>query len=168
MLGGGGNGFEPPSRAVQARALPIELPRQLWDCGEPVVEPGQWPGELHARRATPADQPRLWLVVHVRIIGFRDGIGNIVRRASVGATSVVADRARVRPLQRIRTVRISRRPAQTAAVLVEACGQASSHPRIGGRAAPSPGLSEQACIQPTGDIRPHRLTQILQPHEPKS
>src|SRR6185295_8866324 len=24
--GGGGNGFEPPSRAVHARALPIELP----------------------------------------------------------------------------------------------------------------------------------------------
>jgi hypothetical protein len=33
--------------------------------GEPVVEPGQLPGELHARRATTTDQPRLWLVVHV-------------------------------------------------------------------------------------------------------
>jgi hypothetical protein len=32
--------------------------------GESVVEPGQLPGELHARRATTTDQPRLWLVVH--------------------------------------------------------------------------------------------------------
>ena len=29
---------------------------------ESVVEPGQLPGELHARRATTTDQPRLWLV----------------------------------------------------------------------------------------------------------
>jgi hypothetical protein len=36
------------------------------DRGEPVVEPGQLPGELHARPATTADQPRLWLVVHTR------------------------------------------------------------------------------------------------------
>ena len=60
--------------------------------GEPVVEPGQLPGELHARRATTTDQPRLWLVIHVRIIGVREcrrGTGNIVRRASVEATSVV-------------------------------------------------------------------------------
>ena len=34
------------------------------DRGESVVEPGQLPGELHARRATTTDQPRLWLVVH--------------------------------------------------------------------------------------------------------
>jgi hypothetical protein len=34
------------------------------DRGEPVVEPGQLPGELHARPAT-TDQPRLWPVVHV-------------------------------------------------------------------------------------------------------
>ena len=33
------------------------------DRGESVVEPGQLPGELHARPAT-TDQPRLWLVVH--------------------------------------------------------------------------------------------------------
>ena len=50
------------------------------DRGEPVVEPGQLPGELHARPATTTDQPRLWLVVHVRIIGVREcrhGTGNI-------------------------------------------------------------------------------------------
>jgi len=34
------------------------------DRWESVVEPGQLPGELHARRATTTDQPRLWLVVH--------------------------------------------------------------------------------------------------------
>jgi hypothetical protein len=32
----------------------------------------------------------------------------------------------------------------TAAVLAGACGQAASHPRIGGTGVPSPGLSEQA------------------------
>jgi hypothetical protein len=115
--------------------------------GESVVEPGQLPGELHARRATTTDQPRLWLVIHVWIIGVRQcrhGTGNIERRASVEATSVVGDRARVRRFRRIRTVRISGRPAQTAAALPGACGRASSHPRIGGTAVPSPGLSEQA------------------------
>jgi hypothetical protein len=115
--------------------------------GESVVEPGQLPGELHACRATTTDQPRLWLVIHVWIIGVREcrhGTGNIVRRASVEATSVVGDRARVRRFRRIRTVRISGRPAQTAAALPGACGRASSHPRIGGTAVPSPGLSDQA------------------------
>jgi hypothetical protein len=34
------------------------------DRGESVVEPGQLPGELHARPAPTTDQPRLWLVVH--------------------------------------------------------------------------------------------------------
>ena len=32
------------------------------DRWESVVEPGQLPSELHARRATTTDQPRLWLV----------------------------------------------------------------------------------------------------------
>ena len=103
--------------------------------GQPVVEPGQLPGELHARRATTTDQPRLWLVIHVWIIGVREcrhETGNIVRRASVGATSVVGDRARVRRFRRIRNLRISGRPAQTAAALAGACGQAASHPRIAG------------------------------------
>ena len=117
------------------------------DRWESVVEPGQLPGELHARRATTTDQPRLWLVIHVRIIGVREcrhGTGNIVRRASVEATSVVGDRARVRRFRRIRSLRISGRPAQTAAALAGACGQAASHPRIGGTGVPTPGLSEQA------------------------
>jgi hypothetical protein len=108
--------------------------------GESVVEPGQLPSELHARRATTTDQPRLWLVIHVWIIGVREcrhGTGNIVRRASVEATSVVGDRARVRRFRRIRSL-------QTAAALAGACGQAASHPRIGGTGVPSPGLSEQA------------------------
>ena len=55
---------------------------------ESVVEPGQLPGELHARRATTTDQPRLWLVIHVRIIGVREcrhETGKFVRRASVPA-----------------------------------------------------------------------------------
>ena len=46
------------------------------------------------------------------IIGVREcrhGTGNIVRRASVEATSVVGDRARVRRFRRIRTVHISGR-----------------------------------------------------------
>ena len=117
------------------------------DRWEFMVEPGQLPGELHARRATTTDQPRLWLVIHVRIIGVREcrhGTGKFVRRASVEATSVVGDRARVRRLRRIRSLRISGRPAQTAAALAGACGQAASHPRIGGTGVPAPGLSEQA------------------------
>ena len=117
------------------------------DRWESVVEPGQLPSELHARRATTTDQPRLWLVIHVRIIGVREcrrGTGKFVRRASVEATSVVGDRARVRRFRRIRSLRISGRPAQTAAALAGACGQAASHPRIGGTAVPTPGLSEQA------------------------
>jgi hypothetical protein len=117
------------------------------DRGESVVEPRQLPGELHARRATTTDQPRLWLVIHVRIIGVREcrhGTGNIVRRAPVEATSVVGDRARVRRFRRIRSLRISGRPAQTAAALAGACGQAASHPRIGGTGVPAQGLSEQA------------------------
>jgi hypothetical protein len=82
------------------------------------------------------------LIIGVRECGYETG--NIVRRASVEATSVVGDRARVRRFRRIRSVRISGRPAQTAAELAGACGQAASHPRIGGTAVPSPGLSEQA------------------------
>ena len=120
------------------------------DRGEFVVEPGQLPGELHARCATTTDQPRLWLVIHVRIIGVREcrhGTGNIVRRATVEATSVVGDRARIRWFRRIRSLRTSGRPAQTAAALAGACGQAASHPRIGGTGVPSPGLSEQASNQ---------------------
>jgi hypothetical protein len=81
------------------------------------------------------------------IIGVREcrhGTGNIVRRASVEATSVVGDRARVRRFRRIRTVRISGRPAQTAAALPGACVQAASHPRIGGKSVPPPVLSERA------------------------
>ena len=89
-------------------------------------------------------KPRLWLVIHVWIIGVRDETGNIVRRASVGATSVVGDRARVRRFRRIRNLRISGRPARIAAALAGACEQAASHPRIGGTGVPSPGLSEQA------------------------
>ena len=77
-------------------------------------------------------------------LAFATETGNIVRRASVEATSVVADRARVRRSRRIRSLRISGRPAQTAAALAGACGQAASHPRIGGTGVPSPGLSEQA------------------------
>jgi hypothetical protein len=74
----------------------------------------------------------------------RHGTGNIVRRASVEATSVVGDRARVRRFRRIRTVHISGRPAQTAAALPGACVQAASHPRIGGKSVPPPVLSERA------------------------
>ena len=105
------------------------------DRWESVVEPGDLPGELHARRATTTSQPRLWLVIHVldhRRSRGRHGTGNIVCRASVGATSVVGDRARVRRFRRVRTVRISGRPAQPGAALAGACGQAASHPRIGG------------------------------------
>ena len=81
------------------------------------------------------------------IIGVREcrhGTGNIVRRASVEATSVVGDRARVRRFRRIRTVHISGRPAQTAAALPGVCVQAASHPRIGGKSVPPPVLSERA------------------------
>ena len=115
------------------------------DRGEPVVEPGQLPGELHARPANDRSASSL-AGRPCRIIGVREcrhGTGNIVRLALVEATSVVGDRARVRRFRRIRTVRISGRPAQTAAALGGACGRASSHPRIGGTAVPSPGLSEQ-------------------------
>ena len=141
--------------------------------GESVVEPGQLPGELHARRATTTDQPRLWLVIHVWIIGVRGcrhETGNILRLALVEATSVVGDRARVRRFRRIRSLRISGRPAQTAAALAGACGQAASHPRIGGTGVPSPGLSEQACMAASaGSISPTPLDRpILQPHVPKS
>ena len=131
--------------------------------GQPVVEPGQLPGELHARRTTTTDQPRLWLVIHVWIIGVREcrhGTGNIARRASVEATSVVRDRARVRRFRRIRNLRISGRPAQTAAALAGACGQAASHPRIGGTGVPTPGLSEQACMAASaGSISAHAARQ---------
>ena len=105
------------------------------------------------------------------IIGVREcrhETGNIVRRASVEATSVVGDRARVRRLRRIRTVRISGRPAQPGAALAGACGQAASHPRIGGTGVPTPGLSEQAsnyvsmtdiaCSQCGEYFRPRRST----------
>jgi hypothetical protein len=110
--------------------------------GQPVVEPGQLPGELHARPAPTTDQPRLWLVIHVWIIGVpecRYGTGNIVRRASVEATSVAAARARARRLQRIRTVRIGERLAQTAAGLAGACGQAAYASQHWGRDGPVSG-----------------------------
>ena len=133
------------------------------DRWESVVEPGQLPSELHALRATTTDQPRLWLIIVVRIIGVRERryeTGNVARRASVGATSVVGDRARVRRFRRIRNLRISGRPAQTAAALAEACGQAASHPRIGGTGVPSPGLSEQACLATSaGSISAHAARQ---------
>jgi hypothetical protein len=83
------------------------------------------------------------------IIGVREcrhETGKFVRRASVEATSVVGDRARVRRFRRIRSLRISGRPAQTAAALAGACGQAASHPRIGGRAVPFPVPSERASV----------------------
>jgi hypothetical protein len=103
---------------------------------------------------------RLWLVIHVWIIGVRDETGNIVRRVSIGATSVVGDRARVRRFRRIRNLRISGRPAQTATALAGACGQAASHPRIGGTGVPSPGLSEQACMATSaGSISAHAARQ---------
>jgi hypothetical protein len=81
------------------------------------------------------------------IIGVREcrrETGNIVLRASVEATSVVGDRARVRRFRRIRNLRISGRPARIAAALAGACGQAASHPRIGGRTVLSLVLSERA------------------------
>ena len=51
------------------------------DRGESVVEPGQLPGELHARPAT-TDQPRLWLVVHAisRALGFKAPAAPAVKR----------------------------------------------------------------------------------------
>ena len=138
--------------------------------GESVVEPGQLPGELHARRATTTDQPRLWLVIHVWIIGVREcrhGTGNIVRRASVEATSVVGDRARVRWFRRIRSLRISGRPAQTAAALAGACGKPHRIPALGAQGC-RPGFSEQAsnqvsmtdiaCNQCGEHFRPRRST----------
>jgi hypothetical protein len=82
------------------------------------------------------------LIIGVRECGYETG--NIAHRASVEATSVVGDRARVRRSQRIRSLRTSGRPAQTAGAPAGACGQAASHPRIGGTGLPSPGLSEQA------------------------
>jgi hypothetical protein len=141
--------LERPSYVTRwTRILCISKQQDRW---ESVVEPGQLPGELHARRAMTTDQPRLWLVIYVWIIGAREhrhGTGNIGRHASVGATSVVEGRARVRRFRRIRSLRISERPAQTAAALAEACGQAASHPRIGDTGEPSPRISEQACMQP--------------------
>ena len=139
------------ARRADQTSISVDMPAvdalKQQDRWKSMVEPGQLPGELHARRATTTDQPRLWLVIHVRIIGVREcrhGTGNFVRRASVEATSVVGDRARVRRLRRIPSLRISGRPAQTAAALAGACGQAASHPRIGGTGVPAPGLSEQA------------------------
>jgi len=69
------------------------------------------------------------LIIGVRECGYETG--NIARRASVEATSVVGDRARVRRSRRIRSLRTSGRPAQTAAAPAGACGQTASHPRIG-------------------------------------
>ena len=150
------------------------------DRWESMVEPGQLPSELHARRATTTDQPRLWLVIHVRIMGVREcrhGTGKFVRRASVEATSVVGDRARVRRFRRIRSLRISGRPAQTAAALAGACGRIAS-PQWGHRGADSGsfrtsiGLSEHDghCMQPVRRAFPLSLldSPILQPHVPKS
>src|SRR4051812_4996303 len=120
------------------------------DRWESVVEPGQLPGELHARRATTTDQPRLWLVIHVRIIGVREcrrGTGKFVRRASVEATSVVGDRARVRRFRRIRSLRISGRPAQTAAALAGGFGGSPSHPPLWGTGGAAPGPFAQTTDQ---------------------
>ena len=170
-------------REVHSRRLFVGL-GPLDRCTEtagPRVEPRQLPGELHARRATTTDQPRLWLVIQVRIIGVREcrhETGNLVRRASVEATSVVGDRARVRRFRRIRSLRISGRPAQTAAALAGACGQAASHPDWGHRGADSGSfrtsieLSEHDghCMQPVRrafPLSPHD-SPILQPHVPKS
>ena len=114
------------------------------------------------------------------IIGVREcrhETGNIVRRASVEATSVVWDRARVRRLRRIRSLRISGRPAQTAAALAGACGRIAS-PHWGHRGADSGsfrtsiGLSEHDghCMQPVRRAFPLSLpdSPIVQPHVPKS
>ena len=83
--------FTAPLRPRTRATRPIDMSAvdalKQQNRGESVVEPGQLPGELHARRATTTDQPRLWLVIHVWIIGVREcrhGTGNIVPRASVG------------------------------------------------------------------------------------
>ena len=73
-------------------------------------------------------------------------IGNIVSHVSVEAISVVAARAHAHWLRRIRTVRTDGRPAPTAGALAGAYGQAASHPRIGGRAAPFPVPFEGASL----------------------
>jgi hypothetical protein len=100
---------DPPTH----RRDPFSRPR-LWHRrapGEPVVEPGQLPGELHAPprndRSASSLAGRPCLIIGVREC--RHGTGNIVRRASVEATLVVGDRARVRRFRRIRTVHISGR-----------------------------------------------------------
>jgi hypothetical protein len=51
--------------------------------GESVVEPGQLPGELHARRATTTDQRRLWLVIQSGSLAFatKQGISYPARRS---------------------------------------------------------------------------------------
>src|SRR4051794_13794366 len=76
--------------------------------------------------------------------GTKQGSSYAARRSK--PLSVVGDRARVRRFRRIRSLRISGRPAQTAAALAGACGQAASHPRIGGISVPTPGLSELSDI----------------------
>jgi hypothetical protein len=67
-----------------------------------------------------------------------------MHHASEGAISLTAARVRDPRLRRIHSVRIGERPTQTVVALVGASGQAASHPRIGGREVPSPGLAERA------------------------
>ena len=79
---------------------------------------------------------------------------------SVEAISAVVARAHARWFRRIRTVRIDGRPAPTAGALAGACGQAASHPRIGGRAAPFPVPSERASVgirKRRGEAHPARI-----------
>jgi hypothetical protein len=78
------------------------------------------------------------------IIGVREcrhETGKFVRRASVEATSVVGDRDRVRRFRRIRSLRISGRPAQTAGPHWRELAGKPQHriPTLGGRSVPSPG-----------------------------
>ena len=74
---------------------------------------------------------------------------------------MVGIRARVQQFRHIRDLRISGRPARITAALAGACGQAASHPRIGGTGVPSPGLfrTNMALVQPVREhFRPRRST----------
>ena len=82
----------------------------------------------------------------IRAAESRHETGNIVSHVSVEAISVVAARAHAHWLRRIRTVRTDGRPAPTAGALAGAYGQAASHLRIGGRAAPFPVPFEGASL----------------------
>ena len=146
-----------PCRHVRSRCTETTEPRGV--CGR--ARAVAWRASCAPRnddRSASSLAGRPCLIIGVREC--RHETGNIVRRASVEATSVVGDRARVRRFRRIRNLRISGRPAQTAAALAEACGQAASHPRIGGTRVPSPGLSEQACLATSaGSISAHAARQ---------